>query len=522
MSGGPAAGGWDKMVGKLCAAPARGGSAPGLIEYLVGYSISEKAATRTQIADALDAVYAEAEVRADLGVDAIWSPTAGEGTRPSSILVRNCASFSTASLEIDADVARNPGVRSAAMHFVWSWNSRESGELTDEQVHSYVGEVLEKLGLGHHRSVAVVHRDTLVYERELDGSVRRDAGGKAIVRDGNLHVHVAVGSVDPRLGLAYDRTGLHRRMAWAEREVELQHSRQHDRGLAVVQDAGLETAHVRWADVHELAAWRAERKEERLVRQERRSFEGYRQRDGTFERYVDATVAPRLQVALDVARQRSRNPDWATLHSVAARYGCELDADAQGQILVRDVGIGELRLTQEVERRNLRETLAAQGVEIGEVEQRIAELRSEHAKAEADERLRNREGGEVVRLDSVLRDDRHDMPAFQSIDESERATIDRIGTDPSIVLRDVTAQSSTFTREDIDLWLASRISDPEAIEQLGDQVVRDASVRMLSADTMLPLMTTIEILEIEQRLASDAKTLAVSYTHLTLPTILRV
>lgn len=496
------------MFGKLCAAPPRGGSAFGLIEYLIGYAISERGATREQIADALDAVYAEAEARADLGVDVVWSPQAGGGIRPSSILVRNCASFSTASLEIDADAARNPGVRASAMHFVWSWNTQESGKLTDDQVHAYVGEVLAKLELGHHRSVAVVHRDTVVYERELDGSIQRDDRGHAAVRDGNLHIHVAVGSVDPGLGLAYDRTGLHRRMAWAEREVELDHGLDHDRGLAVVQDAGLETAHVRWADVHELAAWRAERKEERLTRQERRSFAGYCKRDLTFERYVDVTVAPRLRVVLDLARQRGRRPDWATLHATAARYGCELDATAQGQVVVRDVGIGELRLADEGERRELRRALVAQGVEVDEIEQRVAEMRSEHAKAETGERLRKQEVGEVVALDAVLRDDRSDMPAFQTIDESERDIIDRVGADPAMVLREVTAQSSTFTREDVDLWLASRISDPTEIEQMGDRIVRHASVRVLSADTAQPLMTTTEVLAIEDRLEADAQALA--------------
>jgi hypothetical protein len=480
------------MVGKLCAAPARGGSASGLIEYLVGYAISEKGATREEISDALDAVYIEAEARADLGVDVIWSPEAGGGTRPSSVLVRNCAAFSTASLEIDADAARNPGVRTGAMHFVWSWNTQESGKLTDEQVHTYVGKVLAKLNLGHHRSVSVVHRDT-----------------------DNLHVHVAVGSVDPRLGLAYDRTGLHRRMAWAEREVELDHGLDHDHGLAVVQDAGLETAHVRWADVHELAAWRAERKEERLARQERRSFEGYRLRDGTFERYVDTAVGPRLQVALDLSRQRGRAPDWATLHAVAARYGCELDADTEGRVIVRDVGVGELRLAHDKERRELRQVLKARGIEDGEIEQRVAELRAEHIKEETSERMGKRQEGATVALRSVLPDDLRDMPRFQSTDEAERDVIERILHDPGIVLRDVTAQSSTFAREDVDLWLASRFSDPSEIERLGDRVVRHESVRMLSADTAQPLMTTIEVLAIEDRLDSDARVLASTASGIT-------
>lgn len=43
------------MVGKLCATPARGGTASGLIEYLVGYAISEKGATRGAFARAVRA-----------------------------------------------------------------------------------------------------------------------------------------------------------------------------------------------------------------------------------------------------------------------------------------------------------------------------------------------------------------------------------------------------------------------------------------------------------------------------------
>ena len=208
------------MIGKLCAAPRAGGAAAGLIEYLVGYAISEKGAAREEIADALDAVYAEAEQRADLGIGVSWSPEAGRGTRPSSILVRNCASFSTASLEIDADATRNPGVRSAAMHFVWSWNTRESGSLTDEQIHTHVGDVLGKLNLGHHRSVAVIHRDTIVYERGLDGSILRDDGRRSARTRGNLHVHCAVRAGDQRHRRRAPIERAHRRMAWVRGRAE--------------------------------------------------------------------------------------------------------------------------------------------------------------------------------------------------------------------------------------------------------------------------------------------------------------
>lgn len=502
------------MIGKLCSAPA-GGGATGLFEYLVGYAIAEKGASRAKILDALDAVYMEAEARRDLGIDAQWSPAAGGGTRPSSIRVRNCASFSTASLEMDADAARNPGIRTSAMHFVWSWNTRESGTLTDEQAHAYIEKVLEKLDLTHHRSVAVVHRDTIVYERSADGSIRRDGRGNQIVRDGNLHVHCAVGAVDPRLALAYDRTGLHRRMAWAEREVELECYLDHDRGLAVVQDAGLDTAHVRWADKHELAAWRAQRREERLIHQERRSFEGYRERDITFGRYVEATVAPRLNIALDAARQRGRVPDWSTLHAVAARYGCELRVDTGGQVFARDVGIGELRLTNERQRRELRCVLKADGLDAGEIDERLAELRSQHSRSEAEARDRKRQVGEDILLPADLQERLHALGAYLDIEDSERAIVDCVAARPELVLFEVTSQSSTFTREDIDLWLASRISDAAEVERLGDVVIRSDSVRILSADSALPLMTTTEILEIEDRLAVDAGVLASTPSRIT-------
>ena len=473
------------MVGKLCATPARGSTASGLIEYLVGYAISEKGATRGEIADALDSVYEECENRPDLGVGTVWRPDAGGGTRPSSILARNVASFSTASLEIDAGASRNPGVRSSAMHFVWSWNALESARLTDEDAHAYVGQVLTKLGLSHHRSVAVVHRDT-----------------------DNLHVHCAVGSVDPSTGLAFDRTGLHRRMAWAEREVELANGLHHDRGLAVVQDAGLQTAHVRWADVHELAAWRAERREERLVRQERRSFEGYRERDGSFERYADATLAPRLRTAIELQLQREQVPGWATLHSVAARYGCELIVDEARAVGVRDVGIGELRAAHDREMRAARAALLESGVDPAEVDEELGALRARHGASEAAERERKRVSGAVAQIPEALRERLSLMPAFQDAEQSEQAIVAEVEANPALVLGAVTAQSSTFTRADVDQWLYARISDPTEIERLGDLVTRSDDVRVLSADSAQPLMTTQEILGIEDCLRDDASIMA--------------
>jgi len=479
------------MIGKLCAAPKGGGSAGGLVEYLVGYAVAEKGASKEEIRDALEGVFLEAESRPDLGAGAIWKPEAGHGTRPSSILVRNCDSMSTASLEMDSDALLNPGVRNGAMHFVWSFSEVETAHLSDEQVHAYVGEVLAKLGLADHRSLAVVHRDTE-----------------------NIHVHVAVGAVHPETGIAYDRTSLYKRMAWAEREVELAHGLEHDHGLAVVRDAGTAEERIDWADKHELAAWRAERREERLLRAERRSFEGYRERDETFTRYADATVALRLRASLNLAIERGRTPTWGDLHATAARYGVAIQQDEAGRAILRDVGIAAMKFEHRREVLELRRDLKAQNIEPDEIDKQVSELKSTHAKAEVEERARKEREGDAVALDTVL-ELHEDFPTYQTAAESELDVAARVAEDPHLVLADVTAQSSTFSREDVDAWLCARISDPEEIERLGDLVMRDESIRVLSADTIQPLMATTEILEIEDRLADDAHALAATDSGIT-------
>ena len=391
-----------------------------MVEYVVGYAVVEKGASRGEIRDALESVYAEANERADRGVGEIWSPTAGGGTRPSSVLVRNCASFETAALEMDSDASANLGVKSGAMHFVWSFNTIESGKLSEEHVHQYVGEVMERMGLAHHRSVAVVHRDTIVRHPETGE-----------VLDGNLHVHVAVGSVDPRTYLAYDRTQLHGRMARAEREVEQVHRLENDRGLYVLRDRDLPTERIELATTKELASWRAEREADRLVQLERKSFAGYVTRDQTFERYGDAVVGPRFSQSLDALRERGVKPTWAEMHTVAARYGCELQQDEEGTVILRDVGIGELRLKQRDVLDAARK--AARAMEREEAEAMLAGVRVRHAKVAGEERARKRMVGDTVRLDAVLRDDLSDVGSFLDV----RAAEDRLAESirPEDVLR---------------------------------------------------------------------------------------
>ncbi len=100
------------------------------------------------------------------------------------------------------------------------------------------------------------------------------------------------------------------------------------------------------------------------------------------------------------------------------------------------------------------------------------------------------------------------MSAYQDADQSEQALIAEIEANPALVLTAITAQSSTFNREDVDQWLCARLSDPSEIERLGDYIVRSSQVRVLSIDPAQPLMTTTEILGVEDRLREDAAALA--------------
>jgi len=504
------------MLTKSCKAPRGGRSAVALAEYMIGYAMCDKGATRAEIREALDGVHVEAESRADLGVNAIWRPSAGQGTRPSSILVRNCSSFSLAAMEMDSDAINTMGIKSSTMHLVTSFQTKEGGKLTDEQIHAMVESHLAKLGLSEHRYMVVIHRDTIVFDRNEDGSYKLDAEGNRIVKDGNIHAHIQVGTCHPVTGLAYDRTQFHRRIAWADREIEVENGIETDRGLAVIQDRGLSTQHIRWATGEELKAWNAERKDERLLRQERRSFEGYRKRDETFARYADATVGYRLRSTINTVQERGRKPTWADIHITAARYGCSIQYDAEkGEVVLRDVGIGSMKYEHRKEIAELRRSLKEQGIEPEEMDRLLTERKSEQAKVEAEERVRKEREGETVLLSDVLELPGH-LSDVRSVEASETEIIEMVEAQPRIVLDDVTAQSSTFSRQDVDAWLFARISDPQEIERLGDLVTNHESVRVLAIDSMHPVMTTTDVLAIEDKLAEDARSLANASSAITL------
>ena len=223
--------------------------------------------------------------------------------------------------------------------------------------------------------------------------------------------------------------------------------------------------------MHELAAWRAQRREERLVRQERRSFEGYRQRDGTFGRYVDATVGPRLpNCARPRTTTRALRPDLEpTLHAIAATLDCRTRKMTRDGMIVRDVGLGELGcLAHEQQRLDLRTAHREEGLDGNESDERLALVRAEHDKLEVVERERKRETGETAPLAAALRDELDDLPAFQGLDESEREIIRSVEARPTAVLADVTARAA---RSRGRTWIYG--SRPGSLIKSGDRHLGD-------------------------------------------------
>ena len=180
-----------------------------------------------------------------------------------------------------------------------------------------------------------------------------------------------------------------------------------------------------------------------------------------------------------------------------------------------DVGVGALRAAHEQERHAARAALLADGLDRGEADEQLAEMRAKHATEETVERERKKVAGTVAELPSALQERLQDLPEFQDAERSELSIIEQVERNPAMVLTAITAQSSTFTREDIDQWLSARISDPDEIERLGDRIVRADEVRVLSADPVQPLMTTTEILAIEDALDADARRLAATASGIT-------
>jgi hypothetical protein len=174
--------------------------------------------------------------------------------------------------------------------------------LTDERALEAVRRVYELAGLGDCAVVLSVHRDTF----HEDGTVK-------------LHVHCARSPINPATLRAYDHHRINTRIARAMRIVELEMGLHHDRGLAVIDVTADGKAYVRDSTVPERIAWRREQREERLVALERARYADNVQREGSFERYAEARIEPRLREMLQRAKDADTRVHAVDVANAAAR-----------------------------------------------------------------------------------------------------------------------------------------------------------------------------------------------------------
>jgi hypothetical protein len=489
---------------KSCAPPKDGGSAKGVVRYILGYELGAKREEWEIRNASYHSLIAESLARPDLGVGTVWRPAVGEGIRPSSVLVLGVASLATADVEIQAMYQANKRVKVAAHHEVFAFGNDIDRigpdmtyipDLTDERALEAVVRSYQKAGLGDAAMVLSVHRDS--YDEKT---------GKLL-----LHVHVARSGINPKTLRAYDHQRINTRMDRAARAVEIEMGLFHDRGLAVVDYAPDGTKFVRDSTVPERIAWRREEREERLIALERSRYIDNAMREGSFERYAEARIEPRMREVLRKAADVGAPAHAIDVANTAARLGCVLQLDSAGALQLRDVSTARLREKQREEIEQAKADTA--DWKSLERDENLGKIQARHkGEREAETRRLITEGAVApvtpamaAELKSALRDPRilADEVAV------ERAFVAAVDKDPALVSRALTQQTSTFSRADVDRFLVDRIYDVGEVERLAERIfAKDKSLVMLSPDVADGVWTTTEMQAIEQQIVEHAEALA--------------
>jgi hypothetical protein len=476
------------VIVKRCRAPKDGGSAKGACRYILGYSLSEKRELWEEKNLAYHALMAEASDREDRGVGVVWSPTVGAGIRPSSVYAENVVSLQTADLEMQASAQANPRVRSATKHEVFSFGG--DPDITDEQAIRAALDVYRRAGFGASQKVLAVHRDT-----------------------DKVHVHVARSAIDPTTLYAIDETQINTRLDRAARYVELARNLSHDRGLAVVRRDEAGVAYVDDSTRAERKAWARENREERSAALERKRFIDNERREGSFDRWADATVEPRIRKLLKDAENRGQSAHAIDVLNTAARYGTSLQVDRNGSLVLRDVSTHRLKLLHKEQYTAAAERLKDEFALGLMRDEELDALRRVHADELAAEfRRLTREGDSVVLSERTTAAIVKHLGNVRPLADPELAQDDfkaAIAADPGYVVRVLTQTSSTFTRGDVDQYLAERLDDVGDIEVLSHRIFTDVdSLVLMAPEVAEGVWTTTEMLDIEQQIADEAAILA--------------
>lgn len=457
------------MIAKLARAPKGGGSARGGIRYILGYELGEK---QQPSREAYHALIDEAMARDDAGVGCVWSPTAGQGRRPSSILAVNLGSVVTAAIEMEAVARANVRVKTPIHHLIYSWSSEETATLTDEQMLLAVQDHLARIGLGDHQAVLSIHRDT-------------EHG----------HVHAAVGAVNPYTLRAWDTTRNHYRIAWQAREVEATHGFAHDRGAAVWDEV---TQSVRWADANEKAAWRRDSTEQRLDDYTRRTLDDHAGLE-TPESYA-TTLAVRIGSAVRDAQARGEVLHAADVHLVAAQMGARVSVvdDHLHVTFVTRVKRADPDADHARERGLHGDGEAPRSARYTPANTGYIDLR--HVVGEQDGAADEQAYRERARF----------MRTLEDATAAELSYAAMVRADPTLVSRGIVARGkATFDVDDIYGELSSRISDGTVVDELRALIEReDKTLLVLTADTEQTLYTTRDQHALEARVRANVERLA--------------
>jgi flagellar biosynthesis GTPase FlhF len=480
------------MMYKSCPSPSDGGSAKGVTRYILGYELGAKQEEWEIRNASYHALITESLQRPDFGVGTVWSPAVGEGIRPSSILALNVGMLATADIEMQSLHQANKRTKSPAHHEVWAFGNDHG--LSDGQALQAVRHAYERVGLGDAAMVMAVHRDTF----HDDGRVM-------------LHIHVARSGIDPKTLRSYNHHQIHSRMDRVSRAIEIEMGLFHDRGLAVVDRTIDGRAFVRDSTVPERIAWRRENREERIVALERSRYIDNALREGSFERYAEARIEPRLREVIDRAKDAGRPVQAIDLTNTAARLGTILQVGDGGSLQLRDLSTARLREKQHEE---IAQTKAAHaGAKSLVREEALNALKRKHRAELTAETRRLLIKGEVapltVKMQEEIRKAVREPRIFADEIAIERAFVAAVDKDPGLVARVLTESMSTFGRDDVDRYLIDRISDVGEVERLGHKIFsEDTSLLLRSGDTDVGVWTTKEMLAIEQQIEVDAQALS--------------
>ncbi len=470
-----------------------GGSAKGVCRYILGYELGAKRQEWEVRNASYHELITESLLRPTYGVGEVWSPAIGGGVRPSSILAMNVGMLATADVEMQALHQANKRTKSPAHHEVFAFGNDHG--LSDEQALEAVRRVYERVGFSNAAMVMAAHRDS--YD---------DKEGHLL-----LHVHVARSGINPITLRAYNHQRINTRIDRAARAVEMEIGLFHDRGLAVVDRGSDGTAFIRDSTVPERLAWRREDREERLIALERSRYLDNAPREGSFARYAEARIEPRLRAILRQAEDNGERVHPIDLMNTAARLGTILQVDGSGRLQLRDVSTARLRDRQ---REEMEQAKAANvGAKSLSQEEAVQALKAKQRVELAAETRRLLVEGEVavltVKMEKELRATLRDPRVLGDELAVEQAFIAAVDRDPGLVARALTQSNSTFGRDDIDRFLVDRISDVGEIERLSDRVfAEDKSLVLLSPNVAEGVWTTKQMLKIEQQVAIDARALA--------------